>query len=132
MLIKYFNSELLKGKKISVEFAKRSNNNNNSFRSRDKPNRARSQDKCYLCQDYGHWAANCPKGDGVGVSGGKCFKCNERGHIARKCPNTRRKYSKSYSKSSRSSDRSRSRSREESRPKKKYQNRRFYLLILFF
>lgn len=119
----------MKGKKITVEFAKRSTNNNSSHRNREKPNRARSQDKCYLCQDYGHWAANCPKGDGIGVSGGKCFKCNERGHIARKCPNTRRKYSKSYSRSSKSSDRSRSRDNSRQN-KKKHQHRRFLHFLI--
>ena len=47
--------------------------------------------QCYRCQEFGHYAKECPKREqrktGAGnTQKGKCFHCNEVGHYAQECP----------------------------------------------
>lgn len=49
--------------------------------------------QCYRCQEFGHYAKECPKREqrktGAGNTNtqkGKCFHCNEVGHYAHECP----------------------------------------------
>merc|ERR1711935_53290 len=82
-----------KGKRLYVRIDDDDSESGSSSRSRSrdkkKTKRPSGRDQCFICRDFGHWASNCPKGDGAGVKGGKCFKCGERGHIAKKCTNER-------------------------------------------
>ncbi|RLN98952.1 hypothetical protein BBJ28_00008761 [Nothophytophthora sp. Chile5] len=44
----------------------------------------RGVQKCFVCQEAGHLAAECPSRSN-GYGGGNCFKCGGRGHYAADC-----------------------------------------------
>ena len=78
--------------------------NSSDYSSRDK-----SQDTCYLCQEKGHWAPECPqksmkknKGNSSDYSSrdksqDTCYLCQEKGHWAPECPQKLSKKSKEKS-----------------------------------
>lgn len=94
------------GRRIRVEFSK-------SNRSRE------SAGRCYICTETGHWAKECPNGNGYSVADGRCFSCGERGHNAKDCRG-RKSRSRSYS----SRRRSRSPRRHERRDDRSSSGRR--------
>ena len=58
----------------------------------------KKNDRCFLCGELGHWAAECPNKGWVTMNRGptKCFTCGKIGHKANNCPNKHkyRKYGK--------------------------------------
>lgn len=41
----------------------------------------KADDRCFQCGQLGHWAMDCPNGDGP-----TCYACGKSGHFARDCP----------------------------------------------
>ncbi|GMF65313.1 unnamed protein product [Phytophthora lilii] len=49
----------------------------------------RTVQTCFVCNEAGHIAAECPvRSNGYGRGGGNCFKCGEPGHFAADCYNS--------------------------------------------
>ncbi|KAF9084603.1 hypothetical protein BGX23_010393 [Mortierella sp. AD031] len=45
----------------------------------------KSENKCFICQEQGHWKSKCPKLEKLRKEN-RCFHCQEQGHWANKCP----------------------------------------------
>lgn len=49
----------------------------------------RTVQTCFVCNEAGHIAAECPvRSNGYGRGGGNCFKCGKPGHFAADCYNS--------------------------------------------
>lgn len=80
------------GRRLYVEhYDNYSRSRSRSYSRHRKSRKPGYRDQCYICREYGHWASQCPQGDGKGVKSGKCFKCGDKGHIAKRCTNEKRR-----------------------------------------
>jgi len=109
-LDKMNNYELF-GRKIRIEFAHGGKRNRGESQSKSA---SKKNTPCFICNKKGHWANECPKGDGTNIRQGKCFLCGSTSHKMKDC-SKKRSISRSRSPSSRSRSRSRSKDRKRSR-----------------
>jgi len=50
---------------------------------------SRRKDKCFRCENMGHWANECPEAwSGLSRAGNRCARCGQKGHIAKDCNNS--------------------------------------------
>ncbi|KAI8818352.1 uncharacterized protein EV422DRAFT_538260 [Fimicolochytrium jonesii] len=70
--VKHLHDHPFEGRRLIVEFSRRSSANNSS---------------CFICGGTGHWVRECPENQdkGLDVRSGRCFKCGNVGHLAKYC-----------------------------------------------